>query len=152
MLKSEESEVENLKAIIKTKAEKHSLFYRNLCGELASDCGSEQQGATLDGSGTSKQLRQRRTGVYEMGKLEEEGSIFKSVRELRENYLKKLETTAKKLQLPELRRERKMEKDNGIDEALLVPPTSGYCSGSDDERWFQKVSAFKLFLIFHTTR
>lgn len=135
MLKNEESEVENLKAVIKTKAEKHSLFYRNLCGEQASGCASEQQVAGDDGSVPGKQ-RQRRTGVYAMGKLDEEGTIFKSVKLLRENYLKKLETTARKLQLPGP----KKEKAGGIDETLLVPPPSGYCSGSDDERWFQRVS------------
>lgn len=52
----------------------------------------------------------------------EEGTIFKSVRQLRENYLKKLETTAKKLQAQQQ------------DDSLLAPPPSGYCSGSDDER------------------
>lgn len=130
--------MENLKAVIKTKAEKHSLFYRNLCGETAADCDTEQQVAGHDCS-ASNRTRQRRTGVYEMGKLEEEEPIFKSVRELRENYLKKLETTAKKLQMPGLSREGKAEKDGGLDEMLLVPPPSGYCSGSDDERWFQKV-------------
>lgn len=138
MVKNEESEVENLKAVIKTKAEKHSLFYRNLCGEQASDCDTEQQVAGDDSSASSKQ-RQRRTGVYEMGKLEEEGTIFKSVKELRENYLKKLETTTKKLQVSGSKREDRSEKDCGVDEFLLVPPPSGYCSGSDDERWYQKV-------------
>lgn len=149
MLKNEESEVENLKAVIKTKAEKHSLFYRNLCGETAGDCESVQQVAGQDCCGSNK-VRQRRTGVYEMGQLEEEeGTIFKSVRELRENYLRKLETTAKKLELPGPRRQEKAEKDAGIDESLLVPPPSGYCSGSDDERYFQKVR-LKNFL-FRTT-
>lgn len=124
-MKNEESEVENLKAIIKTKAEKHSMFYRNLCG----DVDTERKMAEEDGSSSAGRQRQRRTGVYEMG----EGTIFKSVKELRENYLKKLEATAKKLG------EKEVGKDSGVDETLLVPPPSGYCSGSDDERWCQKV-------------
>lgn len=134
MVKNEESEVENLKAIIKTKAEKHSLFYRNLCdGERGPDhCSIEQQVAGDDGC-SSKQ-RQRRTGVYEMGKLGEDETIFRSVKELRENYLRKLETTAKKLQIGGEKRE------SGIDDSLLVPPPSDYCSGSDDERWYLKVT------------
>lgn len=124
MVKNEESEVENLKAVIKTKAEKHSMFYRNLCG----DGGTEHEMAGEEGSSGGRQ-RQRRTGVYEMG----EGTIFKSVKELRENYLRKLEATARKLGTKEV------GKDSGVDETLLVPPPSGYCSGSDDERWCQKV-------------
>ncbi|KAJ8919590.1 hypothetical protein NQ315_002212, partial [Exocentrus adspersus] len=87
--------------------------------------------------------RQRRQGVYELsspGVVEEDPSIFKSVKQLRENYLAMLEKTSRHLAL---RAKENAEKDK-FD--LLVPPPSGYCSssasaGSDDERektWTQQ--------------
>lgn len=82
--------------------------------------------------------RQRRVGVFEISDRDETNPVeFKSVKQLRDNYLKKLETTAEKLQ--KMRTEKIKTKDV-VDDCLLHPPPSGYCSStasgaaSDDER------------------
>lgn len=126
-----------IKDLIKAKAAKHSNYYRNLYSSETSDATSIQAQEmapqdTIEPSEDktteqSSKQRQRRMGVFE---IEKEGSsIFKSVTRLREDYLKKLEGTSKKL---------KEFKSKSLDDSFLQPPASGYCSStsaaSDDER------------------
>lgn len=144
--------MEDMKQIIKSKAEKHSKYYRDMYapGLDDEDLQHVQQMAGQvpeHADSTSEQdvehvkPRQRRTGVFEMANLKESLPIFKSVKQLRENYLKKLEATSKKLQ-----EEKKCEKKENIDDSFLLPPPSGYCSStasaaSDDERekaWYHQ--------------
>ncbi|KAJ8969490.1 hypothetical protein NQ317_011135 [Molorchus minor] len=80
--------------------------------------------------------RQRKQGVYELSQVtDEDATIFKSVKQLRENYLAMLEKTSKTLSFTE-KKSPSAEKDKT---ELLLPPPSDYCSssasgGSDDER------------------
>lgn len=145
-------ETKDLRDIIKSKAEKHSNYYRNLYspGLNEDDLKHVQQMAgqvALDDNNIKQSAngRQRRTGVFEIGNLNEPVPIFKSVKQLRENYLRKLEATSQKLQDSkkcEMRDSVEKCKDS-VDDSFLLPPPSGYCSstasaGSDDERWSQR--------------
>ncbi|RZB73469.1 hypothetical protein BDFB_005799 [Asbolus verrucosus] len=133
---------EDLREIIKIKAEKHREYYKNLTDfdairvaasrplvEMAPQVTNTEDS---EKPGDLKMKRQRRTGVYEI-KNYHDGTIFKSVKLLRENYLAMLQKTVNSFQ----REEEKPQKDQ--DDSLLLPPTSGYCSStasgvSDDER------------------
>ncbi|KAH0810170.1 hypothetical protein GEV33_012623 [Tenebrio molitor] len=126
---------EDLREIIRIKAEKHREYYKSLTGnrsgELAVSRSDEEMApqvanneeASDDGGSKERIKRQRRTGVYEI-KNYQDGTIFQSVKLLRENYMAMLHRTVESF-----RKEEKRE------ESLLLPPTSGYSTGaSDDER------------------
>jgi hypothetical protein len=126
---------EDLREIIRIKAEKHREYYKSLTGnrsgELAVSRSDEEMApqvanneeASDDGGSKERMKRQRRTGVYEI-KNYQDGTIFQSVKLLRENYMAMLHRTVESF-----RKEEKRE------ESLLLPPTSGYSTGaSDDER------------------
>lgn len=159
---------EDLRDIIRTKAARHRQYYESLVGsdtapgEVSTDdhemaqpvrenselCDVNKRGSSSpepteeDNAGDEAGgKRQRRQGVYELsGVVEDETTIFKSVKQLRENYLAMLEKTSRNLALTGKESGEKDKFD------LLVPPPSGYCSssasgGSDDERektWPQK--------------
>ncbi|XP_018560881.1 uncharacterized protein LOC108903259 isoform X2 [Anoplophora glabripennis] len=159
---------EDLRDIIRSKAARHRQFYESLVGtdiapgeaspdnremaqsvcENAELCDVNKRGSPSpepteedDAGSEAGGKRQRRQGVYELsGVVDDDATIFKSVKQLRENYLAMLEKTSRNLALAA---KESAEKDK-FD--LLVPPPSGYCSssasgGSDDEReksWTQK--------------
>ncbi|KAJ3630761.1 hypothetical protein MTP99_011935 [Tenebrio molitor] len=126
---------EDLREIIRIKAEKHREYYKSLTGnrsgelavsrvdeEMAPQVANNEE-ASDDGGSKERVKRQRRTGVYEI-KNYQDGTIFQSVKLLRENYMAMLHRTVESF-----RKEEKRE------ESLLLPPTSGYSTGaSDDER------------------
>ncbi|KYB27918.1 hypothetical protein TcasGA2_TC031102 [Tribolium castaneum] len=117
---------EDLREVLRLKAERHREYFKSLAecdnagGEVAAPhdemAPPSALDADLDDATTKEPKRQRRTGVYEL----KSGSIFKSVKLLRENYIAMLQKT----------KESFLERD----ETLLAPP-SGYSTGaSDDER------------------
>jgi hypothetical protein len=89
---------EDLREIIRIKAEKHREYYKSLTGnrsgELAVSRSDEEMApqvanneeASDDGGSKERMKRQRRTGVYEI-KNYQDGTIFQSVKLLRENYM-----------------------------------------------------------------
>lgn len=137
----------DLREIIKIKAEKHHQYYQKLgiTDYNSKSVGIRQKMAPQvlnseqnEFNNTTK--RQRRIGVYEINNTlqdqQEEGevTIFKSVKLLRDNYLAMLEKTVSSFE----------KTPNKLDDSLLLPPPSGYCSStgaSDDERdknWEEK--------------
>lgn len=148
---------EDLRDIIRTKAARHRQYYESLVGsdtapgevsagsremappvsENSELCDVNKRGSpspepTEDDNAGGK--RQRRQGVYELARVvDDDATIFKSVKQLRENYLAMLEKTSRNLALTGKEAAEKDKFDH------LVPPPSGYCSssasgGSDDER------------------
>lgn len=117
LINDEIMENEDLREVLRLKAERHREYYKSL---------TENDNTDMAVSSTNQEMalqdrvkRQRKTGVYEF-KSDETQSIFKSVKTLRDNYLAMLQKT----------KESFGEKDEG----LLLPP-SGYSTGaSDDER------------------
>lgn len=127
----------DLREIIKMKADKHKEYYKKLTTESddvitrPSEVAEEMACPVIKDILKKPQTvspRQRRTGVYEMKTNQEDETIFKSVKLLRENYLAMLQKTVNSF------RSEKPSKDD----SLLLPPPSGYCSSSggvsDDER------------------
>lgn len=132
-----------MKEIIKAKAEKHSTYYRGLCAPEG-DSGKAREMAADASKKEEPRQRQRRVGVFEISEREAAKNAveFKSVKQLRDNYMKKLETTAEKLQ-----KMRSEKTKDAADDCFLHPPPSGYCSSaasaaSDDER--EKIWATKI--------
>ncbi|XP_017781542.1 PREDICTED: uncharacterized protein LOC108566252 isoform X2 [Nicrophorus vespilloides] len=127
-------------AVIKSRAEKHRQYYRNLCGgavnspEMAPPVMAEGKVKFENLQPLENKVRQRRTGVYELSSSGSacDCSMFKSVKQLREKYQEMLEETSKQL---ETKTGDQLTRSNSM-EGFLVPPTSGYCSSgtSDDER------------------
>ena len=129
---------EDLREIIRLKAERHKEYYKSLTGndnessfssssvaEMAHQVTNNEE-VTEDGGLNDRPKRQRRTGVYEFKKYQD-GTIFKSVKLLRENYMAMLQKTMESF--------KKEEKLKEQDDSLLLPPTSGYSTGaSDDEK------------------
>ncbi|XP_063913551.1 uncharacterized protein Ip3k2 isoform X2 [Zophobas morio] len=129
---------EDLREIIRLKAERHKEYYKSLTGndnessfssssvaEMAHQVTNSEE-VTEDGGLNDRPKRQRRTGVYEFKKYQD-GTIFKSVKLLRENYMAMLQKTMESFKKEEKRKEQ--------DDSLLLPPTSGYSTGaSDDEK------------------
>ncbi|XP_076273833.1 inositol 1,4,5-triphosphate kinase 2 isoform X2 [Rhynchophorus ferrugineus] len=106
---------EDLRDIVRSKAEKHQNYFRSLIGSPGM-AESSPNGP-----------------VSEPRRLESEKMLFKSVKQLRDDYIAMLERTAIDLN------ERIDSTKRYDDGALLIPPQSDYCSSSasgasDDER------------------
>ncbi|XP_050299170.1 inositol-trisphosphate 3-kinase A-like [Anthonomus grandis grandis] len=81
---------EDFREVIKKKADQHRSYFRTLIGStIAYDAGSEtkvQMANAVPPVDQSESKRQRRQGVYERESLEGEVSLFKSVKQLRDEY------------------------------------------------------------------
>ncbi|XP_072384725.1 uncharacterized protein [Diabrotica undecimpunctata] len=147
----------DLREILREKAEKHRDYYSSLVGTDITKSSSSPSDHTMEvevpiaalnepvttelpersstGSTTTKP-RQRRRGVYEIEGMLPEPTEFKSVKLLRENYIAMLEKTSKQLsRVSESRDENSEisdEKPEILNEKseLLVPPSSGYSSST----------------------
>ncbi|CAG9835793.1 unnamed protein product [Diabrotica balteata] len=147
----------DLREILREKAEKHRDYYNSLVGTDITKSSSSPSDHTMEvevpiaalnepvttelpersstGSTTTKP-RQRRRGVYEIEGMLPEPTEFKSVKLLRENYIAMLEKTSKQLsRVSESRDENSEisdEKPEILNEKseLLVPPSSGYSSST----------------------
>ncbi|XP_030760959.1 inositol-trisphosphate 3-kinase B isoform X1 [Sitophilus oryzae] len=121
---------EDLRELVRAKAEKHKTYFRSLIDSPESRPISTinrqmadriPQVTVVNSESSTPEGRQRRQGVYELQEhqKEENNMTFKSVKELRTAYIAMLEKTS--------------------EEKLLAPPQSDYCSSSasgasDDEK------------------
>ncbi|XP_028140656.1 uncharacterized protein LOC114334761 isoform X2 [Diabrotica virgifera virgifera] len=146
----------DLREILREKAEKHRDYYNSLIGTDITDSISSPSDQTMvvpvpiavsdapvttelpepssTGSTTTKP-RQRRRGVYEIEGMLPEPTEFKSVKLLRENYIAMLEKTSKQLSRVSESRDENSEISDEKPEILekselLVPPSSGYSSST----------------------
>lgn len=143
----------DLRDVIKTKAEKHSRYYRSLYTRINSmETGAQMAPRIANRTplnliqttlqqAQAKELeqvhmyhdknRQRRVGVYRINEDSASETRFKSVKALRDKYQKMIEETT----VVDVKEEKAIVRKD----RYLIPPVSGYCSssasaGSDDEK------------------